>query len=150
MTDTFIIKVCLSFALTYYTDIGQRQTVNNTCRAVAYEAKRQDVAPSKAIALAWAESGFLPDVTSKVGAKGPMQVMPKWWCKPYREKGKPCDYIESGVRALKAFERLFPKSFVDTVCHYNSGVDEKCPEKSLRFAGFVDSLRQKVAKGKIK
>lgn len=146
MSDAFVIKVCLAFALTYHNDPADRRVANNTCLAVAKEAKLQEVDRAGAIALAFAESRFLPRVTSRRGAKGPLQVIPKWHCP---KQGK-CDYIKAGVSALKTFMRLFPSSFADAVCHYNSGLDADCPERSVSFALYVDNLRQKVESGKIK
>lgn len=146
MTDLYVIRVCLAFALAYHNDPADRRVANSTCLAVAKEAKSQGVDRAGAIALAFAESRFLPQVTSSKGARGPLQVIPKWHCPKQGE----CDYIHAGVSALKTFMRLFPSSFADAVCHYNSGLDKICPEKSVSFALYVDNLRQKVESGKIR
>jgi len=44
-----------------------------------YWASRYGIPTSLARALAWQESGFQVDITSPVGAWGPMQVMPDTW-----------------------------------------------------------------------
>lgn len=130
---------CLTIASWTYSDPIDRRDAQKVCVDVALEAQSQTVPVDEALALAWAESRFQPNETSNVGAKGPMQVLPKWWC----EKKKKCDYVEAGVRALKVFKRLFP-GFKNAVCHYNSGVDKTCPLKSIGFADAVDGYRKRI------
>ena len=73
----------------------KRQSV---CEDVMEEADRQGVEPLLAVAVAWRESALTRNAKSSAGAVGPMQVIPRFWC-----KSKPCDYIEAGVRALKYY-----------------------------------------------
>lgn len=117
-----------------------KKRATEVCTAVAIEATKQQVPVDEALALAWAESRFTPTVNRRTGAKGPMQVLPKWWCpKPATS----CDYVEAGVRALKTFKKLFP-GFKNAVCHYNSGVEPECPARSESFAEAVEVQRVKI------
>jgi LysM repeat protein len=57
-----------------------RQLARSTVRSqIDVWAGRFGVPATLARALAWQESGFQVDITSPVGAWGPMQVMPKTW-----------------------------------------------------------------------
>lgn len=140
MTDVLILKLCAVMATWGHNDLESREEARLVCAEVAREARRQDVDVTSALALAWSESRFTTFNTSGKGAKGPLQVIPKWWC----DDVYACDYTEAGVKALKAFSRLYPKSFVDTVCHYNSGTEKECNSRSVSFAIYVDNLRNKV------
>lgn len=83
----------------------------DTCQAVSDEATAQGVDPRLAVAIAWAESRWFPDVINKrSGARGPMQILPRYWCPSadgvwrIHEYGvRECDFIEGGVRALKYY-----------------------------------------------
>ena len=72
-----------------------------TCVAVAEEAEEQGVPGELVIALAYVESRFNPDVVSRSGAVGPMQVLPKYAC----EDGVECDHIVAGVLMLRRWAR---------------------------------------------
>ena len=82
-----------------------------TCAAVMSEAKRQGVDPKLAVAVAWSESRWYATVTNKrSGAKGPLQILPRYWCPSadgvwrIHELGvSKCNYLKGGVRALKYY-----------------------------------------------
>lgn len=86
----------------------------DVCVDVATEAERQGVYPPLAVAVAWRESALTRNAVSSAGAVGPMQVIPRFWC-----RSKPCDHIEAGVRAL----RYYTKRYGDNggLCAYFSG-----------------------------
>jgi hypothetical protein len=84
------------------------------CEEIAAEAIAQDVNPVLAVAVAWRESAFTRSAVSSAGAVGPLQVMPRFWC-----KSKPCDYIEAGIRALKHYTEKHGLN--DGLCAYASG-----------------------------
>ncbi len=69
------------------------------CVEIAEKAIAQDVNPAVAVALAYSESRFKENAKSKVGAVGPMQVIPKWTCPNRRRRG--CDLVQAGVDTLK-------------------------------------------------
>tara|TARA_Y100000310_G_C20690809_1_gene822066 strand:+ start:623 stop:1066 length:444 start_codon:yes stop_codon:yes gene_type:complete len=135
-----ILKLCIVVAGWSYQNPYEQSEASNVCVEIALEAKAQDVPVEEALALAWAESRFKPKARSHKGAQGPMQVIPRWWCIEC-----PCDYVEAGVKALKAFKRLYP-GFKNTICHYNNGVEKDCPHSSIGFANAVDKYRKKIKK----
>ena len=137
--------LCLMIASWTYDVEPQKIKAQAVCVDVAQEAQSQGVPVDEALALAWAESRFTPTVNKKTGARGPMQVLPKWWCK----KKQKCDYVKAGVTALKVFKRLFPP-FKNAICHYNSGVQKDCPSRSIGFAEAVDGYRVRIKKEIIK
>jgi hypothetical protein len=96
-------NLCIIVAMTIYpqlttTQIPQFQAAQRMCEKVADKAVDADVDPLMALAVA-VEETRLRDVTSPAGAKGPLQVLPKYWC-PKLVKGQTCDYIEAGLGAL--------------------------------------------------
>ena len=139
MTSEVLLKLCAIMATWGHNDGEARKSAQGVCVSVGLEAQRQEVDVTSALALAWSESRFTEVNTSSKGAKGPMQVLPKWWCDDRRN----CDYTEAGVKALKTFTRLFPDDFIDTICHYNSGVND-CNDRSISFAIYVSDLRDRV------
>ena len=140
MTSHTLIKLCAIMASWSHPDLTGQEEAEAVCGEVGQAAKRHGVDVTSALALAWSESRFTVDNTSTRGAKGPLQVIPKWWC----EDRYNCDYTDAGIKALKAFSRLYPESFIETVCHYNSGVDRECNDRSVSFAIFVTNLRKRV------
>lgn len=84
------------------------------CEDVATEAARQGVEITLALAVAWRESAMTRNAVSTAGAVGPMQVIPRFWCKV-----EPCDHIEAGVRALKHYTES--RGTLDGLCAYASG-----------------------------
>ena len=84
------------------------------CVEVATEAQAQGVDPLLAVSVAWRESAFIRSARSSAGAVGPMQVLPRFWC-----KSKPCDHIEAGVRALRYYTERHGVN--DGLCAYFSG-----------------------------
>ena len=131
--------LCLVIVGWSYSADLEVKSASKVCRDVATEAQRQNVPVDEALALTWAESRFSYEPNKITGAQGPMQVLPKWWCK---KKGK-CNYVRAGVTALKTFKKLFPP-FKNAICHYNSGVQEDCPSRSVRFAEAVEGYRVKI------
>ena len=85
------------------------------CLDVAGEAHEQGVDTNLAVALAWAESRFEYPTSSR-GAKGPLQVIPGWWCPGRQELG--CDLVAAGVLALSTFLEREP-TITKAVCAYN-------------------------------
>ena len=107
----------------------------STCIDVATEAVRAGLDPALAVSLSWHETRLRPGLTSKVGAQGPLQVIPKFWC-----KSEPCDYVEAGLRALKYYLRKEPNER-KAICRYNAG---SCKPKSWAWAGKVIKLKKQL------
>lgn len=108
-----------------------------TCLAVGLTASGEGVDPSLAIALAWHESSMLW-VTSRAGAVGPLQVIPRWGC----PKVGPCDLIRGGLYILKAHLRR--RSTLASIAHYNAG---RSPgRRAWRWARHVVRLHKQLTR----
>ena len=69
------------------------------CVDVAREASDQGIDPWLAVAVAWTESRLIDGAYNRtVGASGPLQAVPKFWCPGGVREG--CDLTAAGVRAL--------------------------------------------------
>lgn len=95
------------------------------CSTIAKEASKEGVDPILAISIAATESGFLNNLTSSKGAKGPLGVIPKYHCP---KKGK-CDYIKAGIRAIQKVSDVRPDDLCSALAVYNRGLEEgRCEE----------------------
>jgi soluble lytic murein transglycosylase-like protein len=93
------------------------------CKQVAKEAKRQQVDPALAIAVAYHETRF-ENITSHKGAQGPLGVLPQYHCP---KKGK-CDHTKAGIFALKKFLNLNHQKKCTALAQYNRGLKGKCKQ----------------------
>jgi len=105
------------------------------CLSLVTESQSAGVAPSITTALAWHETRLRANLTSSKGAKGPLQVIPRFWC-----KSDPCDYVRAGLRALKHYLGKEPTE-KRAICRYNAGT---CIPKAWEFAESVAALAGKV------
>ena len=108
-----------------------------TCIDVATEAVGAGVDPALAASLGWHETRLRPGLTSKAGAKGPLQAIPRFWC-----KSEPCNYTKAGLRALKHYMNKEP-TVTRAICRYNAGT---CIPKAWEFAESVVRLRDQTRK----
>ncbi|MCD4655413.1 lytic transglycosylase domain-containing protein [bacterium] len=85
-------------------------------------AKKHNVDPDLAKAIARAESSFRPDAVSPKGAVGVMQLMPGT-AKRFNVKNvyHPEDNIDAGIRYLKILLGMFPKDMKLAIAAYNAG-----------------------------
>ena len=88
------------------------------CTEVAISAAMQGEEPCMAYAIASNESRCRKGLVSSAGARGPLQVIPKWSCPGGKAEG--CDYIQAGLSALKYWKKQFkhPRKYL---AHYNAG-----------------------------
>ena len=120
-----------------------RMERESTCQLLVAEAERQGEDSFLVTALAWHESRMQylnrsgKVVRSRVGAIGPLQVIPRIWCED--RTGETCDLVEAGVRALKRFRHRFERrySLEWAICSYNSGRCKGEHTKSYRWARAV-------------
>lgn len=107
----------------------------STCNRVALAAKKQDVDPILAIAVAFHESRFSKPTSSK-GARGPLGVIPQYHCPKSK---KECDYTAAGVAALKKFLELNDMNYCAALAQYNRGLDGKCQKgrSEYKYAQYV-------------
>lgn len=103
------------------------------CKHVAKEAKKQNVSPYLAVAVAYRETRF-SNITSPKGAKGPLGVIPKYHCTTV-----PCDYIKAGVHALKKFTKLNPDDLCTALAQYNAGFKGTCADERIG-ADYAESV----------
>ena len=103
-----------------------------TCIEVANAASEMGVSMSLAISVAYQESRFNAGLKSKVGAVGPLQIIPAYFCPKRRMKN--CDLIRSGLNALIVWMTR-SKTVREALCHYNSG--NRCTKSSRAYARSV-------------
>ena len=103
-----------------------------TCLDVSREARAQGVEPTLAVAVAWHESRFDVAARSSQGARGVMQVMPRWWCPRGTAEG--CDLTAAGVAALRSYLAQHDGPAAG-LCAYNAG--NKCGPRGRRYAEAV-------------
>lgn len=101
------------------------------CQRVAAEARRHGVPVPVACALAYEESRFTDGPVSRVGAVGPMQVVPRYACPRGRLDG--CDTVAVGVAYLGTLARRH--GLPEALCRYNAG--NVCTAPARRFARAV-------------
>lgn len=117
--------------------VTMTQHRQDVCVDVVNEALKQGVDPVLAAAVSWRESAFLRNVKSSAGAVGPMQVIPRFWC-----KSRPCDYIEAGVRALKYYTSRHGEQ--GGLCAYFSG--KPCHRSTQQASSYRSSVIMLAAK----
>ena len=111
----------------------------DVCLDVAMTASDHDVSIEMAVAVAYEESRFLPDVESSAGAVGPMQVIPRYHC-PNRTIEN-CDVVDAGVNALARYKHRY-QTWPEALCHYNAG--NTCNDGSRRYARRVQSRAERL------
>ena len=110
----------------------------STCLKVSTYAKIMNADRALVLAIGWHESKFKMDAKSHANAHGPLQVIPKYWCKGKKLKG--CNLIESGVVAINKLVSKY--GIKEAPCHYNAGY--KCSKSSRRYARRVLATRARV------
>lgn len=114
----------------YYSDTDDIQ------QRVIAEAKRQNIVPSLALAIAKVESNFNPQALSHAGAKGVMQIMPRT-----AEQGfgvsrdrlfEPDINIKLGVKFIKKLIERYDGRVDIALSHYNGGSGVKNSHGELR------------------
>lgn len=126
------ILVCLS--LVDLRPVANEPNRFSACLLVSETAIQEGVDPFLAVALAWNESSML-DRTSRAGAKGFMQVVPKYACKD-------CDLVQAGCRMLKGWLKSTGGDRLRAVAHYNSGRSIK--QSSLGWARYVVGFEKRM------
>ncbi len=101
------------------------------CQEVAIAARAAGVPVRLAVTLAWSESRFQADAVSVVGAQGPLQVVPRYWCPNGVADG--CNLVLAGTMALRVLTDRF--GVEGGLCRYAAGND--CNDRALRYARFI-------------
>jgi len=87
------------------------------CADVVVTAHSHGVDPRMAVAVAFYESRMRRGAESGVGAVGPMQVIPRYWCPGGRAEG--CDLVAAGMRALAEYTTRYGTE--EGLARYNAG-----------------------------
>ena len=140
--------ICLSAicaaALSPYSEMyGESKSYklrHSMCLNIALEAQLQGVDPAIMSAIAYVESGFTNALNKSSGAKGPLQVMTRFWCKDSN-----CDLIKAGVFAYRSFSNN--KSVMDSLCLYGSGYPCKRSKAGTRYAKKVLNSLTRITQG---
>lgn len=90
-----------------------------TCMVIANGAAGRNLPVRLTLAVAWNESRFDYYAVSPVGAIGPLQAMPQYWC-----RAKPCNRIVAGLRALAYYLDRHP-TYKVALARYN-GCKSSC------------------------
>ena len=131
---------CLT-AVGWMSPAQQTEKRFQTCLAVGIVAEVEDVDATLAIALSFTESRFNADAVSSRGARGPLQIVPRFHCPGGKAEG--CDLITAGLRAMKKYRKKY-KSWPEALCHWASG--NKCYRRSRRFARVVLKRRRALSR----
>jgi len=113
-------KLFLKETQRYYPATGKNALA--IVKLIEKTAKKHNVDPDLAKAIAKAESSFQTDVVSPKGAVGVMQLMPAT-AKRFKVKDRyhPGDNIDAGIRYLKILTNKFPSDIKLAVAAYNAG-----------------------------
>jgi len=120
--------VCL-VALSGLNAQARTQDRLETCFEVAINAEANGFDPVLLVSLTYEESRFHRGAVSQVGAQGPMQVMPKYFCPGGKVRG--CNLVAAGMRAFATYRRRY-KTERDVLCHYAAG--RVCNQRSRAYA----------------
>ena len=140
LTIKVITALCIYITSTVGGTLSQRSERNSLCLTLASKAQEANVDITLVLAIAMEESRVSHSKKNRVGAIGPLQVIPKWYCK------KDCDPIDTGIKAIKIWRKLYP-NIEEMLCHYNSGYalgPDNCPKKSKWFANRVIKWKNKL------
>lgn len=102
------------------------------CTQLSQLAEEYGHDPVMVIAIAHTESRFDTEAVSSAGARGMMQVLPRYFC----PKTGPCDYTHAGLYAWKRWKERFKKT-KDSLCGYNSGKRCKNNHRGTWYANLV-------------
>ena len=128
MNYFFVAHICaIAMTLASTTLPPERFT---TCVEVGIGAIAEGLHPSLVVALSYTESRFNRRAVSHAGARGPLQILPKYHCPERRLRG--CNLIKAGIGAIIRYRNRYGS---DWLCHWNSG--NRCYKKSRAFARIV-------------
>ncbi len=130
--------IWLACAFIFQGNVYTEQQYSN-CVQLGYAAIEEGLDPPLILAIGYVESALRHDVTSPAGAKGIMQVLPKYWC-----KRKPCDYTKAGFKAWRTY-RGQSRSVREALCKYNSGRACRKRPRSKYYANKVLKIYRKIS-----
>jgi hypothetical protein len=150
MQTLTIIKVLslVAILLTTTASATDLYATDDIQQRVIAQAKRHNVSPSLALAIAKVESNFNPQALSHAGAKGVMQIMPRTAEQVFgvhrSRLFEPDVNIEVGVKFIKKLLERYDGRLDIALSHYNggSGVKNRYGELSVMPAtrSYVDKV----------
>lgn len=97
------------------------------CVQLAERAAQAGHEPSLIVSLGVEESGLDSRATSRCGARGILQAIPRWHCPDGVERD--CDLVAAGLRAVERWQSRAGDAWL---CHYNAGND--CGARARAYA----------------
>lgn len=137
MNSMCALYLCASILSTEPMKESTREVRVSACVDLVEKAIEHEQDELIIIAIAHTESRFNVNAVSKAGARGILQVLPKYFCP---KKGK-CDYTAAGFKAWAAWSKN--RSLKEALCRYNSG--QKC-SNSKRARYYSRVVLRKYAK----
>lgn len=142
MLTLLAILVTPIASATYYYDTDDIQ------QRVIGEAKRQNMPPSLALAIAKVESNFNHQAISHAGAKGVMQIMPRTaeqvFGVPRSRLFDPDVNIKLGIKFIKKLLKRYDNRLDIALSHYNGGSGVKDRHGELRVMPATQDYVDKV------
>lgn len=142
MLEQYVLLVC-SFFWGLQTTTPSKDQVSS-CEDIVIASLNTGEDPALMLSIAWNESAFKTTETSKAGAVGPLQVLPRYWCPKGRKKG--CDLVAAGFKAWTTYFEMEEGDELQALCRYNSG--KKCGKspRAKRYAKRVLKTRDTLVK----
>jgi len=129
------LLVCL--ALLQSRPVKDRAESLQLCRQIATQAETRGLNPALPVALAYHESSMTRHAVSRVGALGPLQVMPRYIkC----DASQRC-LIKTGLDIFEYWGRRY-RDPTEIVAHYNGG--NRPGKRSYRWARAVVALSKRI------
>jgi hypothetical protein len=127
-----ILATCLALLAQEPMPTNRLMKKFNSCARLLQQAETQGLRPIVVGSLAYHESRFSHRVVSKAGAKGILQVIPRYWC-PARGK---CNYVQAGFKAWKTYLKR-GTDLRDSLCLYSTGRHCKKTKGGRRYAAQI-------------
>lgn len=121
MCMAFLCASLIGFSSENVSEKKQTVMIEN-CVDLGLDAEAYGFDPMLIISLAHTESRFNKLAVSKAGARGIMQILPRYFCP---KEGK-CDYTKAGFQAWERWSK--GRTTKEALCRYNSG--KKCSDSS--------------------
>lgn len=130
-----LMYLCMSILSTEAMPVEKMYSRAINCTHLAELSVDYGHDPLMVIAIAHTESRFNKDAVSKAGARGMLQVIPKYFC----PKSGLCDYTRAGLEAWGRWKSRY-RNLRDSLCGYNSG--RRC-KKNHRSSGYANLVLRK-------
>ena len=100
-----------------------------SCVSIASLAEKEGLPATEVAAIGYVESRYDSHRTSRAGARGVLQVIPKYWCPKRGRAG--CDYSIAGLRAWRTYRK---RGLTEGLCRYSTGKPCRMTSGGRRYA----------------